>query len=168
MQNNGHWADKGDPDHLRVPREFYLAPFWTRNIVQLMQYTATLEPRPTIIIFNTGIHLMYCRNHRCGFDNPQLIRSVVDAALKTTPHFIYRTTTFGLHDKNQTSLRHSDNMDTTVCNFRDVVCLNVSWTRCLPDDIYWDEWHFYAEPYNRMIRQLFDIIRQMIYPLPLP
>lgn len=145
----GHWSDNGDYDYYRQPREGYLNPFWKKHIEEFFN----LIPirwilKPSAVIFNVGIHVK--REER--WQNEDYAKKVVNASQALAPIFIYRTTTYGVNDLNETEFSYNFR-DHYFCDIPSVRCMNVSWTRCIPANEFIDDFHFIIEPYNKLARQ---------------
>jgi hypothetical protein len=110
---------------------------------------AFLVPKPTILVLNTGWWVN-------TFDNITYAREVIDSLY---PHFdmlIWRTVT-----ANATgSLEHGATVDRILCSFKEVSCMDVSWTANVSAASYWDRKHFYPPVYHRMNHQLAGMIKE--------
>lgn len=146
---NGHWADNGDRDIFREPRVDYLEPFWRISIHKFFEtIPKSWILKPTAVVFNVGLHVDHVR----VWESEEYIRSVVNSSHQTAPIFIYRTTTYDVRTKYASEFPY-EFRDQYFCKLPTVRCMNVSWTRCLPESSYIDHHHFIIEPYNQMARQ---------------
>jgi hypothetical protein len=128
---------------------------WSYNWTDLItQYIAMLPYKPDYVIFNAGIW---------GHDlSKQHIRkSIVTALRDSNMTGIFKTTTTPDTNESHTQNRKGSH-DATMCKAMEGRCLNLSWTESLQGkENYWDNWHFQPHVYEKMNKQLFDMIDEL-------
>lgn len=78
---------------------------------------------------------------------------------------IWKTTSYILTEKNYPTLdkrggKNYFEVDSSMCAIAGVGCLNISWTKHLPKEVYWDNVHFHSQIYSWMNRQLLHDLTQ--------
>lgn len=122
----------------------------------ITHHLAKLPQKPHFVIFNAGVW------HRNGLDNEEMQDAILDALKENNIIGIYRTTTVNRGNQRSPHSLH----DEQLCN-KTQYCLNVSWTGQTPDELYFDEAHFYSSIYNRMNVQLLDMMYKIKYNISL-
>jgi hypothetical protein len=164
----GHWLDNLDSDEFRTPRKACLNLFWHTRILDFFKRIAPrLTPTPNALIFNVGIHVTKEEN----WQKYSYLKEVAETGLKVIPHFIFRTTTYSKLDRtdvfNKSLPFQHYSRDSTMCELPNIHCLNFSWTRCLLDEDYIDDFHYKIDTYNRMARQSFSYLIRLYYNISL-
>jgi hypothetical protein len=119
-----------------------------------------LNPGADVLLLNAG----YFTNH---FNNASYADEVVESIKYIGIAKIYwRTTTYNRLEKSSPELSHRNvenawETDTAMCARQDIGCLNVSWTKSLPDNAWLqkDNYHFKAHYYSLMNRQFLQELR---------
>lgn len=154
----GHWADNGDSDDFRRPRNESLNSFWSYHIEEFFNHLpSAYHLQPSIVVLNVGIHVP----HEEKWRNTAYLEKVARECTKKVPNVIFRTTTWSQLDHIDASqnlpFKH-EFRDELMCNYPNMKCMNVSWTRCVSNESYIDDFHYIPEVYNRMARQLMSTL----------
>lgn len=133
--------------------------FWTYTLPDAIRsHFPLLRSKPDVLLLNAG----FFRN---SFHIKSYVEEVLNA-VNTIPglRFIWKTTNYGIPDKNHLSLakrggdfaeRNFFEVDSTMCAIAGVGCLNMSWTKHLPEEEYrYDDYHFSSRAYGWVNRQL--------------
>ena len=80
----------------------------------------------------------------------EVIQAVSDAGMKS----IWKTTTF---TRSHTLKPMQVEVDHQMCEVA-TLCLNISWTKDVDISSFWDNLHFKEPIYQRMNKQLFEIV----------
>ena len=114
-------------------------------------HLAHLNPRPTHLVFNSGMWPSSFNDNQTACD--ELVRTV--ESLNMT--FIWRETIVPANHRLKRGNRKADNL---MCGGHSGVCLNVAWTANLRSDLYWDPVHLF-EPAYRSINE--DLMKRIGY-----
>lgn len=164
---HGHWHDHFDYDFYREPRSFPLAPFWTQPNIStfITNVLPNLKIRPSIILFNAGI---WIDEGDTTYFQPDHINHIISSALSVVDRVIYKTTTYTKKLRNDyfDSLGKQSTSfvfpykarEDLMCSIPGVECFNMSWTRCVNDSYYVDDYHFRASVYNHMLVHFENIL----------
>jgi hypothetical protein len=163
----GHWQDHGDYDIYRQPFQNPVISFWKKD--DISQFFSDVIPmlkiKPSIILFNAGL---WIDESDTIYFQPNHINNIISSALKIVPRVIYKTTTYTkklrndyfryLQDVSPNFIFPYKAREDSMCGIQGVQCFNVSWTRCVNDSSYIDDYHFKADIYNHMLVQFENIL----------
>ena len=149
IHSHGHWDPRGLPPtqpNITSPMPFKWEMDWASTI---LNYISLLRPKPQWLVLNAGhwknsFHLLEYRT--------RVFKEIKNAGIKS----IWKTTTYTQnHTLNPTQIRTDHHMCAMT-----TLCLNLSWTRSLNKTFYWDGVHFKEPVYQRMNRQLLEMLGQ--------
>lgn len=158
-ENRGHWSpiEPFNNDSLRVPLKDYIKPSWSYKLPDTLdRIVSKFLPTPSILILNCG----FWEN---DFLEEDYFNRVYEAAFRNFKTVVWKTTNYR-KSKNESILiglrtRESiDAIDQKWCNAPKVLCLNLSWTKDIDSELYWDELHFKAPVYWEVIAQTLKLL----------
>lgn len=130
----------------------WTAPTW-HDLIRTV--VSQLNPKPPeYTLFNAGKWQNKFNDSHVRMD---LLQALNDTGMLQGAH--WQTTPYG---KGSVTKDVTDATDRRMCELlssngiRSNNCFNVSWTRFLPDDAYWDEVHFYEPTYRMMNEAMLD------------
>ena len=133
----------------------FSSPVWTyadwHDVVE--KYVSEINPKPEFAVVNAGQW-----SNTFGPKGEDVSRKFASAL--DDQHFrkaIWKTTTF--REGGEPMTEDAEATDKYMCDLLPD-CLDISWTKDLRDDLYWDEKHFY-EPVYRVINE--ELLETMGY-----
>lgn len=163
---HGHWKpnniflDKNQQQHREMDFDKLQSdPFvWRYDWPGLIrEYLNNLEPKPDYLVFNEGLWIEHELN------DAEVRHSIKDALDDTGITGIYKTTTLpninsGLAKRSAGIVfnRHDDAMCELIGNV-----LDLTWTKDLGDEHYWDGVHFKPHVNRGMNKELLDFLQHM-------
>jgi len=133
---HGHWmpADNETNHQFHAPYHEFVPFRWAFDTLQetLFDHIAKLRPKPSVLVLNAGFwpNLWQVDGHR---------QSVLSLGKFLFDRVIWKTSSFDW------ARRGTPSSQDTACHFPGVECLNLEWTRHLPQDNYYDIFHLNAE-----------------------
>lgn len=119
-----------------LPGKTYITANWTDFI---RDFVSNIEPKPKVFIFNQGLW-----KHPI-FQEPLAYLEIIQAISNAGMVSIYKTTTkWRKKGKDEMAI---DPYEKKICELVDF-CLDLSWTRLLPEYLYADRAHFYEPVYS--------------------
>ena len=107
----------------------------------ISNYVAMLHPKPHIVILNAGKWTTkFAEDKQLAI---LLKQSLIDVGIQG----LWCTDTYAKNGKTKPEIV---NIDDYLCQI--LPCWNVSWTRYIPDEYYWDRLHFF-EPIYRLLNE---------------
>ncbi len=163
----GHWQDHGDYDIYRKPFDHPVISFWKKNDISQFfgDVLPNLKIKPSIVLFNAGLWIDESDNN---YFQPDHIKNIISSAFKIVPRVIYKTTTY-TKDLRNAYFSYLQSVtpnfifpykarEDLMCSISGVECFNVSWTRCVNNSTFVDDYHFKADIYNHMLVQFENIL----------
>ena len=141
--------------------DHYLPDRWKLTLEETISaFNNGREHATSILILNVGF---WHQEGKTGHLNQKyryyVNESIVEAATKNFKHVIWKTSNYisgGFEFQPS-----CDPIDQFWCSRQGVHCLNLSWTKDLNVDDYWDKVHFKANIYNRIISQLNELLQKI-------
>jgi hypothetical protein len=121
-----------------------------------------LDPQPRHIVMNAGAwkhSFGFESNHEKESHHHNLSQATIDLVrtMQDTPQYqyVWRTTTYR---KDRSTHHNGLESDRIMCGLDLMLCVNVSYTRHVRQDLYWDNVHFFEPVYRVENEQMLDLL----------